>query len=185
MSMSAVRLSHGGTGAPLSMKGRPMKALPLSRLLHENMAIVVTFVFSQQSLAELASRRFRGEWKYLWKFLYEIPATNAIRACLEIALLLRLIDDAEGIADYLKEMDEYHERTFGCVHRADGTTDKLLMRDLTNKIIHALDLEWDLSSPSAPMLICLAPPEQQAKFGWKRAEINIISLMAFAAGLMS
>lgn len=159
-----------------------MRELPLSRLIHENMAIVMTFAFSREPLVKLIEGKFRGEWKYLGKFSLEIPEHNATRASLELAVLLRLLDEDEKITKYLQQGSPY---PLGVVHRPDGTTEELHLRETSNKIIHAARLEWDLSNPSDPKLNCHAPPEQEAKFQWKRAEIKIIALAALCGSLMS
>jgi hypothetical protein len=75
-------------------------ALPLARLLHDNMAIVITFVFSQAPIKRLIKERFKGHPKRLEEFSFKVPRRNATRACLEIALLIRLIDDLLKNANY-------------------------------------------------------------------------------------
>jgi hypothetical protein len=58
--------------------------------------------------------------------------------------------------------------------RCDGS-----LRELTNKIIHAKDLSWDLSNEHAPKLICTASDDQKDKFKWIRAEVDIVNLAFF------
>ena len=110
-----------------------MEALPLTRLVYDNMAIVVTFVYSQEPINRLLKEPFRDFWQHVENFSYEVPRRNAIRACLEIAVLIRLIDDQHKIANFL---DRHKLRHFGVVYRTDETTAPLHIRELTNKILN-------------------------------------------------
>lgn len=158
-----------------------MPALPLARLLHDNMAIVITFVFSQAPIKRLIKERFKGHPKRLEEFSFKVPRRNATRACLEIALLIRLIDDLLKNANYQRKVN-----CFGVLHRTDETEEPLTRRELTNKIIHAAaDLLWDLSDEDNPKLICTASDDQKDKFKWIRAEVDIVSLAFFCAEFSS
>jgi hypothetical protein len=150
--------------------------LPLTRLLHDNMAIVVTFVYSQAPINRLLKERLKDFWQHVENFSDEVPRRNAIRACLEIAVLIRLIDDRHKIADALKRLKI---RNFGVVYRTDETTAPLSLRELTNKIIHAEELSWDLSDEGAPKLICTSSDDQKRRFKWTRAEVDIQHLIIF------
>src|SRR5262245_42773019 len=92
-----------------------MKTLPLTRLLHENMATVITFVFSQWPIRRLMDEQFTGHWKYVEAFAFEVPERNATRACLEIAVLLRLIEEPPA----------YQQWSFGVIYGTDGTIERL------------------------------------------------------------
>jgi hypothetical protein len=149
------------------------------------MAIVITFVFSQAPIKRLIKERFKGYPKGLEEFSFEVPRRNATRACLEIAVLIRLIDDRWKIVNYLRQVNQDTLRCFGVVHRTDETTELLTLRELTNKIIHAADLSWDLSDEHAPKLICTASDDQKDKFKWIRAEVDIVNLAFFCDGFSS
>jgi hypothetical protein len=56
--------------------------------------------------------RFAGEWKYLRKALFDMAEEKAEKACLELALFLRLVDDEHDIAGYFK-----HTGKRGVYHR--------------------------------------------------------------------
>jgi hypothetical protein len=159
-----------------------MEALPLTRLLHDNMATVMTFVFSQAPIRRLIKERFMGYPERLEDFSFEVPRRNATRACLEIAVLFRLIDDRWGIVNYLKQVNQATLDCFGMVHRTDGTTKPLTLRQLTNKIIHAAELSWDLSDEQAPKLICTASDDQKDEYKWISAEVDIVNLAFFCDG---
>jgi hypothetical protein len=157
-------------------EGPSMEALQLTRLLHDNMAVVITFVFSQAPIKRLLEERSKGYWECVEDFAFEVPRRNATRACLEIAVLIRLIDDGREISDFLEQKKI---RNFGVVYLADETTAPLTIRELTNKIIHAKELSWDLSDEQAPKLICTPSDDQKNKFNWTRAEVNIVNLTVF------
>jgi hypothetical protein len=162
----------------------------LTRLLHDNMATVMTFVFSQAPIKRLINERVMpppGSKKGLLRpypegmhdFSFEVPHRNATRACREIAVLMRLIYEQIKDKDRFGLMTPARLGYFGVVHRTDETTELLSLPELTNKIIHAKDLSWDLSNEKAPKLICTAPAAQQERFKWVRAEVDIVSLAFF------
>ena len=161
-----------------------MEALPLTRLLHDNMATVMTFAFSQAPIKRMIQEKFKGYAERLEDFSFEVPRRNATRACLEIAVLFRLIDDQHKIVDHLKQVNRDLLSCFGVVYRTDENTEPLTLRELTNKIIHAADLWWDLSDELAPKLICMASDDQQKKYRWVRAEVDIVNLANFCDGFL-
>lgn len=146
--------------------------LPLTKLIHENLSVILNFAFSRSPLEKLMSERFKGEWKYLYKTIDEISDARAVRACLELATMMRVLDDRERIADYQRRLKS---PSFGRVHKDGSPDEDLHLRDLTNKILHAQSITWDFSDPEMPLVICL--PHQSER--WSRAEINIVQLAAF------
>jgi hypothetical protein len=152
-------------------------SLPLTRLIHESLSDLMSFAFSRQPLERLVHTKFEGEWKFLRKALFAIPEERATKACIELALFLRLLDDKEDISDYLKQTSGRH---FGRLVLKDGSEKRLRLRDVANKIIHAGDLEWDLAEEHKPVLICLSQDEQ-----WSKAEIDVVAVAAFCGQLVS
>jgi hypothetical protein len=150
---------------------------PLTHLIHENLSILVTFAFSRAPLISLRDNKFRGEWKYLDRALFTVSEQRAEKACLELATFIRLLDDDENIAEYLRQTGGH---SFGRVLKKDQPDEPLYLRDLTNKIIHAHHLEWDLSTPDDPKLICISRQPER----WLRAEIEVVALAAFCGQLM-
>src|SRR5712671_870121 len=75
-------------------------SLPLTRLIHENLSIVMCFVYSRKPLSQMMDAKFQGEWKYLNKALFDVSAERAEKACLELALFLRMLDDEAKISDH-------------------------------------------------------------------------------------
>lgn len=153
--------------------------LPLTRIIHANLAIVMTFAFSRQPLQQLVSGKFKGEWSYLSKAVFEIPEENAVRAMLELASLLRLLDEGEQLGDYLRQTQSAAD--FGRVFKDGQPDEPLYLRDMTNKIVHAQRLEWDFMESSDPKLVCVS----QDPTRWDKAEVRIIALAAFCGMLMS
>jgi hypothetical protein len=152
--------------------------LQITRLIHENCGILMTFAFSQRPLVSLRTTRFVGSWKYLEKMCFELPAVRAGRAALELAIHLRVLDDQERLRDFYKG-----ERALkiGTVYTKKGAARSMGFRDATNKIVHSSRFDWDFSVPEKPNLIC--HPVDGDK--WSRAEIDIVSLAGFCAQLMS
>jgi hypothetical protein len=84
-----------------------MFPLPLSKLIHENLSIVMKYVFSRGPLWKLIDEKFQGEWLYLHKFVIEIAEERAIKACIELAIYLRALDDEEKVSVLLRENSGY------------------------------------------------------------------------------
>jgi len=153
------------------------KTPEITRLIHDNFWIVISFAFAQPKLSKLLDDKFIGEWKYLRKSVFELAEIRADRALLEMATQLRVLDDEEGISDIFKQT----KRTpFGTVTQSDGNVTDLHFRDLTNKIIHAAEFDWALSDPDNPKIICR--PHKQER--WHSAEINLLALMGLIGSLM-
>jgi hypothetical protein len=152
--------------------------LPLTQLVHENLSVVMTFAFSRAPLEQLVENKFLGEWKYLRKVLFDISESRAIKACIELAVYLRALDDEEKMSAWLKQNSG---RTFGQVTSSDGATKPLALREVANKIIHAADFAWDFSTQNNPLLICKPRDNQR----WTEAHIDIVAVAAFCGQLMS
>ena len=124
---------------------------------------------------------FLGEWKYLEKALFDISAERAERACLELALLLRILDDEEKISEYYAATGNVPD--CGRLVMKDGSEKVLTFREVANKVIHSSSLEWDFSEK--PVLVCHARPADTKKWGWVRAEVSVVALAAVCGQLMS
>lgn len=153
-------------------------SLPLTQLIHENLSVLMSFAFSRQPLEQLVKTKFEGEWKFLRKALFAIPEQRATRACIELALFLRLLDDKEDMSGYLKQTSG---RSFGRLILKGKPAKRLELREVANKIIHASDLEWDFSAEHSPVLVC----SSQNTGKWVQAEINVVAVAAFCGQLMS
>ena len=155
-----------------------MLPLPYTKLIHEKLSTVLTFAYSWAALQDMLDNRFVGEWKYLRKTVDGIGPENAIRAFIELAAYLRLLDDSEHLSGYLAT--EGTEKSFGRVRKNDGKEETLYLRDLTNKIVHAKDWKWDVSDRDRPKLICVSNDPDR----WLAAEIEIQAFAAFCGQLM-
>ena len=151
---------------------------PLTHLIHENLSVLVTFSFSRPSLQSLRENKFVGEWKYLDRALFTLSEQRAEKACLELAIFIRLLDDDENIAAFLRQMGGH---SFGRVVKKDQPDEPLYLRDLTNKIIHADRFEWDFSIPGEPKVVCISRQLER----WLKAEVEIVALAAFCGRLMA
>lgn len=152
-------------------------SLPLTQIINENLSVVMAFALSRAPLAKVINTRFVEDWKHLAKPLFAIPEQHATKACIELALFLRLLDDKEGISGFLKENSERH---FGRLVGINKSESLLGLRDVANKIIHASDLTWDFAELMSPKLVCASDGEN----GWIRAEIDIVSVAAICGLLI-
>jgi hypothetical protein len=153
------------------------KTPEITRLIHENLWIVISFAFGQPVITNLVDSRFKGEWKYLNKTIYERAEIRADRALLEMATQLRVLDDAEKLNAYLSQTKR---EPLGTVIQGDGIKTDLHFRDLTNKIMHAEKFEWALSDPNNPKIVCHSNDLAR----WQKAEIDLVSLMALIGMLI-
>jgi hypothetical protein len=122
--------------------------------------------------------KFMGEWKYLDKALFSVSEQRAAKACIELASFMRLLDDQESLSEYLKRTGSHG---FGRVIKQGQPDEMLYLRDLTNKIMHAANFEWDFSDHENPKLICNSHQPER----WARAEIEVVALAALCGELMS
>jgi hypothetical protein len=137
-------------------------------LVHEKLATIVTFVFSQVPLSQMRKERFRGSWRFLDKFLHEIPEREATKALMELALYFRTLDDEQGLTSLWKQIGE---PMVGTLHFRNGESRPLSPRELANKVIHAKTIDWDVSS-DPPKIICKARDAER----WLRAEVDLVQL---------
>lgn len=152
--------------------------LPWSALVHQKLATIATFAYSQIALAKMRDEHFVGEWKFLRKVVHDIPSHEAKKACLEFALYLRGLDDQQGLTDFWKQTKV---PVVGVIHFKNGRTEPLTPREMSNKIIHAQRIEWDFSSE--PKIVCMAWEKENDK--WVRAEIDVRSMLAVGGMLGS
>jgi len=156
----------------------PRFSLPLTQIIHENLSIVMNFAFSRRPLEKLVQTKFEGEWKYLRKALFSMSEQRAVKACIELAVFMRLLDDEENIS---KHLEKTSGRSFGRLIMKDKSDKRLKLREVANKIIHASDLAWDLSTENRPTLVCSSRETEK----WARAGIDVVALAAFCGQLIS
>ena len=77
-------------------------SLRWARLVHEKLAVIATFAYSQTALKEEIEKHFRGEWKFLHKIIYELPHEEATKALIELALYFRAFDDEQDLTGFWK-----------------------------------------------------------------------------------
>ena len=151
----------------------------LTRLVHENLSIVMCYAYSQSSLQKMVEENFQGEWKYLNKALFEISAERAEKACLELALFLRTVDEEKNISDYHKATKNIPN--CGKIIMKDGSEKVLTFREFANKVIHASRFEWDVFKDSDPKLVCHTRDKEK----WLCAEVDLVALSSVCGQLAS
>ena len=109
-------------------------AAHMMALVAENISIAMTFALSRSSLDAFKNANDLDFYP-LQRLLDQIPEERADRALLEMAYLLRSLDDSEGIS---QEFDG----SFGELHLANGNTAELGVREVMNKIIHSSRYIW-------------------------------------------
>ena len=152
--------------------------LQLTRLIHQNFSVIMAYAFSTPVLSRWVSKRFKGEWKYLHKALFEMPVSRANLALLELATQLRLLDDHEKLSDYYRQVGH---GSLGNVVKQDGIEEPLYFRDMINKVVHSSTIEWKLSDPDNPIVICHSPDPPR----WLRAQIQLSRLAGYCGMMMS
>jgi hypothetical protein len=164
-------------------------SLPLTRLIHENLSIVMTFAFSRRPLEEMVDKTFLGEWKHLRKAVFTLSEERVEKACLELALYMRMLDDEQRISEYLKKTSN---PSFGRLISTNKSEKPLSLRDVANKIIHCSKFEWEYPGDMTksmrigivdlgPILVCHGNGTEK----WARAEIEIIAFAAAVGNLAS
>jgi hypothetical protein len=151
-------------------------AYEITKLLHDNFWIVLSFAFGQPTIAKIMSQKFAGEWNYLHKSVYENAEIRADRALMEMATQLRVLDEAEELNEAFKR--EQHA-PFGIVVQPDGTQTEMHLRDLTDKIIKAERFEWRLCDSSCPKIIVSSNEPER----WQHAEISVMALIRLVGSL--
>ena len=153
----------------------------LTRLVHENISAIMSFAYSRRPLADLLQKEFVGEWKYLWKAIFEIAEEKANRAVVELALFLRILDDQERITEY----DKRAGGSWSCGRFVldSGEVVELPFREFSNKVIHAGTFEWVFEPNDRPALICYARVDEARK--WNRAEVDLVDLAGLCGRFMS
>jgi hypothetical protein len=142
-------------------------SLQWASVVHEKLAIIASFAYSQTPLANMRYR-FRGEWKSLEKIIHAIPRRTATQAVVDLGFYFRALDKQESFTDYV-----------GMLYMKHGNNERLSARELSNKIIHAAHIEWELSNE--PKIICVG----RDKEAWSRAEIDVESLLYLGSRLRS
>jgi hypothetical protein len=89
------------------------------------------FAYSQKPLSDLIEASFGGEHEYLNKALFEISEERANKACLELAIFLRMLDDEQKSSAY--DARTKNVTDCGRLIKKDDTVEALTFREVTNK----------------------------------------------------
>jgi len=121
------------------------KTPEITRLIHDNFWIVLSFAFAQPVVERIIDEKFVGEWRLLRKSVYENAEIRADRALLEMAPQLRVLDDEQDLSEIFRRRKS---APLGFVVQGDGKRTDLHFRDLTNKIMHGSAFQWRLGGSS-------------------------------------
>jgi hypothetical protein len=138
-------------------------------VIQENIGIVMTYAFSREALKEYRSRH-QGDWENLDYVISELPQRRANRACIELAVMLRALDDVWDI-----DGGGATNWSWGTLYDKGGQPKPLSLREVLNKIIHAKDIGWDFSEPDMPVIVCTAS-QDDVRRDWTKAEIRVAKL---------
>lgn len=154
----------------------PKLSLPVAKLVRENISVLMTYAFSRSPLQNLVDKTFAGEWKQFQETVFALSEQRAEKACLELAIFLRYLDDEEDLSGY------YDKETleFGQLELKDGSVKALVLREVANKIIHAVGFEWDLTQPFKPKLVCISRDTEK----WETARIDVVAVSAVCGSLV-
>ena len=152
-------------------------SLNWARLVHEKLAVIATFAYSQTALEAEIEKHFKGEWKFLHKIIYELPHEEATKALVELALYFRALDDEQDLTGFWKQVGV---SVVGSLVLKNGEIQSLSPREMSNKIIHAEEIKWDFSEEQ-PRIICTGRNKEE----WLRAIIDVWKMLWIGAQLGS
>ena len=155
----------------------PTLTVPVAQVIRENVSELMAYVFSREPIENLIAKTFEGEWHQLRHTIFDLSRQRAERACIELAVFLRYLDDQQKIAKRFAHL------SFGQLYLANGRDKKLTLRHLMNKIIHAQAFDWDLTRALMPLLICIGRGGAQ-KDDWVRAEVRVVTLAAVCGSVV-
>jgi hypothetical protein len=172
-------------------KALPALGAETMAIIHDNLGIVLTYAFSKPALEEYRGWLVGNRWHVADRVLFEWPRQRATRAIIELAVMFRMLDDANEITkhDYVVTHPYvvYHDTgdVYGKIYGLDGSTKPLPLHEVPNKVIHAKSIEWSFGNPREPLIICHAAEAEHARFDWTRAEVFVNAFAAVCAALAS
>src|SRR4029453_17603551 len=104
-------------------------SLNWARLVHEKLAVIATFAYSQTALEREIEKHFKGEWKFLQKIIYEPPHEEATKALVELALYFRALDDEQDLTGFWKQVGV---SVVGSLVLKNGDIQALSAREMTS-----------------------------------------------------
>lgn len=157
--------------------------LELIELIHESLSIVFRFMLSEKETNRVMEKYFQGSFKKLNEIVHDRAEKRAIKALIELAFFLRTLDDEKQLSD-----KEWAKATsVGVLEKKGNTTEDLRVRDVANKIIHAIRFEWLTDDPNSggvdwgPIIVCY--PREPDK--WIRAHIKLTALSAICGEIIT
>jgi hypothetical protein len=146
-------------------------------LIHEALAVIASFAYSQAPLEKLSRKRFPAECLFLEKVIYEIPRRAATQALIDFGRYFRALDNEQRLSDIWKQYS--NPPVVGKLWIKDRQCELLSPHEMANKVMYAERIDWDLSSD--PKIICVARDRER----WLRAEIEVWLLLRLSGELGS
>jgi hypothetical protein len=147
----------------------------VERLIEKHIATIMAFVCSRKRLSAIVTSDHVSDWSYLQGAFFEAAERQAERALLELGLYVRIADDSGD--RFLSKYQRSEGIEFGKLIKRDGSCHPLYFREVPNKIIHASDYRWEsLVENGQPTVTCLAGNQQDARYDWAEASIDLVSL---------
>jgi hypothetical protein len=142
-------------------------SVPVKDVIRENAALLLTYSLSLEPIQTLVTKSLQGSFERFRQTAIAMTRQRAERACIELAVLVRYLLDENQVGLGTEQVD------FGDVSYGDGKSERLILREVTNKIIHARAFDWDTSRfHNHPELICFPRDKQR----WKEARIDVVAL---------
>ena len=152
-------------------------SLRVVEVIRECTATLLTFAFSRPRLAHIAEFGLQGEWDTYRRTLLELPEARVERACFELALFLRYLDEDQDLSAYVANNSNLQLGTL----LSTGKPDEVLsLREVSNKIIHSSSFDWDFGDASRPQLVCIAREPEK----WSKARIDVLNLACVSGNLI-
>lgn len=138
--------------------------------IRERFSLVLAYMYSRKPINDVLEKHFDGPFKHLY-YALEYTEETARRSMIEAAAFTRLVDDEQNWSPAFGKI------SLGTVFFTDDRTEALLLRDFTNKVLHAAGFAWDFSDPDNPVFVCIGASEER----WARAEVTALGLMRVCA----
>jgi hypothetical protein len=117
--------------------------------------------------------KFLGQWKFVDKCIHDLPEAAANKALMELGLYFRTLDDKHDLTGWWKKAGP----SVGTLFLSSGNTEPLSPREMSNKIIHAVSVEWEFLPE--PVIKCTGGATEK----WVRAEIVVSELIGLGGRL--
>jgi hypothetical protein len=154
-------------------------------VIHENLTVALTFVFSREAMQDHFGWLMSHRWYVNEDVFVELPKQRATRALIELAVMFRALDEVQTISTDQFITTHPYPLAYGDLYDLDGKIERLPLEEVPNKIIHAEAIDWDFSKPKEPLAVCHAAKADHKRYKWTKATISITSFAAVCGMLAS